>query len=288
MNNLALRTFSTKKREKKKSLFTYKQDIPTHSRVFTFDTETTADEFLNLKFGYFDVHENDVYCYGGLFWDERHVTENEHKILKEYADKHNMRLFSLEEFIKIFYLEIYERKTLCIGFNINFDLSRIILDYGYGRYSGKDGFSFKLTEDTTYPRIRIKHLNGRSFNVEFTKAKGKYRKDGTFKGYFLDVANLACTLTDSKSLSLEKACEIFDTPIKKKATLQHGKITPRYIDYNIRDVKSTYQLFKKVRTEYKRYQLNFPITKIYSSASLGKQALKQCNISPFLQQNPEF
>jgi hypothetical protein len=288
MNSIALRTFSTKKDEKKQTTSTYKQEVPEFSRVFTFDVETTADEYLNLKFGSFTVHDNDIFQYGGLFWDMRHVTEKEYKILKEYADKYNMRLFSLEEFIKIFYLEIYERKTLCIGYNINFDLSRIILDYGHGRYSGKDGFSFKLSEDTTCPRLRIKHLNGRSFNVEFTRAKGKYRKDKTFKGHFLDVCNLACTLTDNKSLTLERACEIFDTPTKKKSTRKHGVITPEYIDYNINDVKSTYELFKKVRKEHERYQLDISITDIYSAASLGKQVLNQFNITPFMQQNPDF
>ncbi|MDG6244855.1 MAG: DNA polymerase [Methanolobus sp.] len=288
MNNVALRTFSTKKDEKKQTITRYKQEVPDFSRVLTFDTETTADEFLNLKFGSFMVHENDVYQYAGLFWDERHVSEKEYKILKAYAEKYNIRLFTLEEFIKIFYLEVYERKTLCIGYNINFDLSRIILDYGHGRYSGKDGFSFKLTEDTTYPRLRIKHLTGRSYNVEFTRAKGKYRKERTFKGHFLDVCNLACTLTDNKSLTLEKACEIFDTPIKKKSIKKHGVITPKYIDYNITDVRSTYDLFKKVRQEYQKYQLSISMTDIYSAASLGKQALKQFNITPFIQQNPEF
>lgn len=199
-----------------------------------------------------------------------------------------MNLFSLEEFIKIFYLEVYERDTLCIGYNINFDLSRIILDYGHGRYSGKDGFSFKLTKDTTYPRLRVKHLTGRLYNVEFTRAKGKYRKKKTFKGNFLDLSNLACILTDNKSLTLEQACEIFDTPIKKKATEKHGVITPKYIDYNITDVKSTYELFKKLRQEYERYQLGIPTTGIYSAASLGKQALSQLNIKPFMQQNSDF
>lgn len=288
MNNVALRTFSVKGEEKKQFSSTYKQETPDFSRVLTFDTETTADEFLNLKFGSFMVHENNVYQYAGLFWDERHVSEKEYKILKNYAEKYNIRLFSLAEFIKIFYLEVFERKTLCIGFNINFDLSRIILDYGHGRYSGKGGFSFKLTEDTTYPRLRVKHLNGRSYNVEFTRAKGKYRKDRTFKGYFLDVANLACTLTDNKSLTLEKACEIFGTSIKKKGTEKHGKISPKYIQYNINDTQATYQVFKKVREEYGRYQLAIAMTNVYSAASLGKQALKQCNITPFLQQNPDF
>ncbi|NPE30690.1 hypothetical protein HNV12_22590 [Methanococcoides sp. SA1] len=295
MNNVALRTFSTKKEEKKQSTYTYKQNVPDFFRVLTFDTETTADEYLNLKFGYFDVHENDIFHYGGLFWDDRHVSKKEYKVLKKHAEKHNIRLFSLKEFIELFYLEVYERETLCIGFNINFDLSRIIIDYGHGRYSGKDGFSLKLTDDLSYPRIRIKHLTGRSFNVEFTKASAKYSKNSnkrdkkkSFKGHFLDVQKLACILTDNKSLSLEKACETFDTPIKKKGTDDHGKITPKYIDYNIKDVKSTYQLFKKVRHEYERYQLGIPMTDIYSAASLGKQALNQFNITPFMQQNPEF
>ena len=92
----------------------------------------------------------------------------------------------------------------------------------------------------------------------------------TFKGHFLDVANLACTLTDNKSLTLEKACEIFDTPIKKKGRKKHGKITPDYIEYNIKDVQSTYELFKKVRQEYERYQLGIPMTDIYSAASPWK------------------
>ncbi|MCC4770496.1 hypothetical protein FXV91_09945 [Methanosarcina sp. DH2] len=242
-------------------------------RVITLDTETTADEFLNLKFGSFAVHENDIFLYGGLFWDHRHVTEKEYEILKKYAEEHNIRLFSLEEFIQIFYLDVYERKTLCIGYNINFDLSRIILDYGHGRYSRKDGFSFKLTEDTTYPRLRIKHLNGRSYNVEFTRAKGKYRKERTFKGNFLDLSNLACTLTDNKSLTLEKACEIFDTPIKKKSTEKHGVITPGYIGYNLTDVKATYELFKKVRQEYERYQLGIPMTGIIQPPVLENRHL---------------
>ncbi|NPE31705.1 hypothetical protein HNV12_27860, partial [Methanococcoides sp. SA1] len=64
--------------------------------------------------------------------------------------------------------------------------------------------------------------------------------------------------------------------------------TPKYIEYNITDVKATYQVFKKVREEYEKYQLPIPMPDIYSAASLGKQALKQCNITPFLQQNPDF
>ncbi|NPE30346.1 hypothetical protein HNV12_20800, partial [Methanococcoides sp. SA1] len=219
MEHISLRAFTSKENSKTKGNWVSPSKNSFFPRVLTFDTETTADEYLNLKFGSFTLHENDIFQYGGLFWDDRHVSEKEYHILKRYAELNNMRLFSLKEFIKIFYMEVYERETLCIGYNINFDLSRIIIDYGHGRYSGKDGFSFMLTDDLSYPRLRIKHLTGRSYNVEFTKATTKYSKNlnkrnkkKSFKGNFLDVQNLACTLTDNKSLSLEKACEIFDTP----------------------------------------------------------------------------
>lgn len=142
-------------------------------------------------------------------------------------NKHTTKIRSSSKF---FIWKYNERKKLCIGYNINFDLSRIIIDYGHGRYSGKDGFSFKLTEDTTYPHLRIKHLTGRAYNVEFTRAKGKYRKGRTFQGNFLDLSNLACIFTDNKSLTFEKAGEILDTPIKKNASDKHGVITPEYID----------------------------------------------------------
>ena len=69
MNSVALRTFSTKGDAKKQSPYTYKQEMPDFSRVLTFDTETTADMYFNLKFGSFMVNENDVYQYAGLFWD---------------------------------------------------------------------------------------------------------------------------------------------------------------------------------------------------------------------------
>ncbi|AKB85834.1 DNA polymerase [Methanococcoides methylutens] len=290
MDSMALRAFTSKKgsRNIKSTQYSTEKKTRDFPRVLTFDAETTADKYQNLKFGYFDVKQNDIYIYGGLIWDKRHITRKEYNTLKKYANTHLMRLFSLEEFIKIFYLEVYDRGTLFLGFNINFDLSRIIQDYGYGKNSGKGGFSFTLTEDDRFPRIRIKQLNGKSYNVEFVSASKDPHKKCNFKGHFLDVQRLACILTDNKSLSLESACEIFDTQIKKKAEKEHGKVTPRYIEYNIKDVKATYQVFQKVREEFNKYQLNIPMTEVYSAASLGKQALRQCGIRSFSEQNPKF
>lgn len=292
MDTLAIRAYTQKteeqSKEKESVKRTFEQPPTTFDRVLVFDTETSADEFLNLKFGYFEVLSCDVREYGGLIYDERHLTIEEIAILQRYAKKHKLRLFPLHEFITIFYWEVYEKGTLCIGYNLNFDLSRIILDDGYGRNAGRGGFSFTLTPDLSYPRVRIKQLHGRCYNIHFPKAKQKYANQDTFQGYFLDVQQLACILADEKSLSLEKACEIFGIDGEKQKVKQHGIITPKYIRYNINDVKITYQVFQKVRKELLTYQLDLPITRIYSAASLGKQALRQCNIQPFLKTNPQF
>jgi len=239
-------------------------------------------------FGSFEVRQNDVYQYGGLIVDERHVTAHDIATLQRYAKQHGLRLFLLPEFIKIFYMEVFEQGTLCIGYNLNFDLSRVILDDGYGRYAGRGGFSLTLSNETSYPHVRIKHLHSRCFNVHFTRAKQHYGENHTFQGHFLDVQQLACTLADEKSLSLEKACEIYLGRKGKQKAKQHGIITPDYIKYNLDDVKYTYEVFQHVRAEFRKYELDVQITKVYSAASLGKQALRQCNVQPFLKQNPHF
>src|SRR6266545_6242188 len=151
MQKLAIRAYTQKIEEEMQQPKTvkklYEQPRSNFDRVFVFDTETSADEFLNLKFGYFILYDKDAYQYGGLFYDERHTTNEEIKILQRFAKKNEYRLFSLPEFITIFYWEVYEKGTLCIGYNLNFDLSRIILDDGYGRNAGRGGFSFTLTPD---------------------------------------------------------------------------------------------------------------------------------------------
>lgn len=73
MEHIALRAFTCKKNASTKPKYAKKTINSSFPRVLTFDTETTADEFLNLKFGSFTVHQRDVSQYAGLFWDDRHV-----------------------------------------------------------------------------------------------------------------------------------------------------------------------------------------------------------------------
>ncbi len=297
--NIAIRVLTEKikkeqsEEEEKPPRLPYHFPTKKFNRVFVFDTETTADEFLNLKFGYFEIREFHQREYGGLFYDDRVVSGEEIKILREYSQKHSLRLFTLDQFMEIFYLEIYERRSLCVGFNLKFDLSRLIQDYAPGRKEGKGGFSLTLFKDTFRPRLRIKQFTGRYFTIQFVRGDGKEKgEDGKlkkiFSGYFLDVQNLACVLTDERSLSLEKACDIFQTKIKKMKVKTHGKITPEYIDYNLLDVQATYEVYKKVMQEFNKYGLDINPIKVMSNASLGKQALRQFNVLPFNMQNHLF
>jgi hypothetical protein len=104
----------------------------------------------------------------------------------------------------------------------------------------------------------------------------------------LDVQTLAEVLLQTKHISLEKAGEKLNTVVKKKKVVNHGKVTEKYLDYLVTDVKTTYEVYKELIRELKVYQINIPQTKIYSAASIGKHALEQLGIKPFLEKNPEF
>ena len=260
-------------------------DIPhSHERVFVFDTETTTDEFQNLKFGSFGAYFKDILEHIGIFYNLNCVNEKELRTLKKYCDNNDTPLYETAEFVeKVLYPQIYELKALCIGFNLPFDISRIAIDYGYCRGSMNGGFSFKLNKNNKFPRIKVKHIDSSKSFIEF----GRGFK-GPFKGYFLDLKTLTTALTDSKHISLEKACEAFKTEHRKIKAGTHGKITEKYIEYNLNDVLATYELYLKLKEELDRYGIRIPITKVFSSASLGKALLRQLGIKPFLEMNPKF
>ncbi|WP_244603622.1 DNA polymerase [Methanococcoides sp. AM1] len=124
-----------------------------------------------------------------------------------------------------------------------------------------------------------------SFKFTSTKEnKGDSRK----YGYFLDAQNLAEVLLQSKRISLDKAGQKLNTNVKKMKGIEHGKVTKKYIDYLIQDVETTYQVYEKLIEELDLYQIDIPPTRIFSSASLGKHALKQLAIQSFLDLNPDF
>ncbi len=255
-----------------------------YDTVFVFDTETTVDEYQNLKFGSFVVSNKGAITSMGLFYNPESLNGRELNEIISYCKNNSLiKLYTLDEFIDIFYKNTYENKIPCVGFNLPFDISRLAYGFGYARGSMKGGFVFKLSDERKNPPIIIKHNDSSQSFIRFQSTS----YDG-FQGTFVDLKTLAVTLTDDKHITLEKAAEMFNEKHKKLHTEEHGKVTRDYIEYNIEDTLTTAELYWKLKAGLEAYGILIPLNKIYSSASIGKAWLDQIGIRPFMELNPSF
>lgn len=288
MSKVAVRGYTQRLEKKGKYRGFRRYDTPLrHNRVLVFDTETTTDQYQNFKIGYFQIYQDGVIQHDGLFHDPTILNERENKILETYSRKHNMSLYTLDEFIdNVFYPEVFELKTLCNGYNLTFDLSRIAKRSGDSRGRNRGGFTLTLSDDPFKPPVIIRKL-GYSNSFKFTTNK-QNKGESYFSGYFLDTQRLAEVLLQSNHISLEKAGEKLNTPVQKMKGVEHGKVTEKYIEYLVKDVETTQAVYKALVKELDVYQIHIPITKIFSEASIGKHALSQLGVKPFLELNPDF
>jgi len=281
---IAVRAYTVPKNTQNESVFIPIPHNRPLDRCIVFDTETTTDRYQNLKFGYFEIFQHGILEYVGIFYDPKIVSSKEQIILKQYCTERDIRLFTLIEFRKIFLYEVYDLKSLCIGFNLAFDLTRIPIKTSNAKFKRKGGFSLLLSKNLDYPRLHITH---QSSTLSFIQWGNPWNKKRGFKGNFVDLRTLCHALTDKKH-TLESACYAFNTKFKKYKSQKHGKITQEYIDYCINDVKSTYSLYLNAKKEFDTYQLDIPVTRAYSPASIGKEFLKKIGIKPFFDKNPKF
>lgn len=282
----AVRAYTVPRHEKqdqKRPEFEYKA-IPNFDRIMILDTETTTDPRQNLKFGYFMVIYYGKLDHNGLFYDPLIVKDKELEILKQYSQKNKIKLYTLEQFREIFLKEIFDLQSLCVGFNLPFDLTRIPIRSSDSKFKRKGGFSLLLSENLHYPRLHVTHVTNTLSFIEFGGTKNKQNR---FRGNFLDLRTLSHALTDKK-YSLESACKAFDTKYKKQTGIEHGKITSKYIQYCVNDVNATYSLYQNTKKEFDSYGLKIPITRAYTPASIGKEFLKMMRVDSFLDKNPEF
>ncbi len=303
---------------KSRQYIPFKNTKTRHSRALTIDTETTTDTYQNLKVGYFEIHEKKILKENGFFYTpmpENHLDINtrfpmnpqnflmqiplsfmEVQILKEYAKRENTPLYTTKQFIEnIFFYEGYGKETLCNGFNLPFDISRI---------AGKAGNTVKGDPTKgdillSFPQIpnaldiKISRM-GLAETISFVNPeteKGEKAPILKTKGYFLDSAHLFSVLFGSgtQRFSLKQACKILKTEHQKEDTEEHGTITDEYLHYLQWDVKATYDVYCKLEETLNKYGLTeTEITKIYSAASIGKAVLKHLGIKPFLDLNPEY
>ena len=286
--------------------------------MFVFDTETTTDAAQRLLFGCYRFIVKGEYLEEGLFYADDLVAD-QLAILRKYVASRRadtsangvreIRLLTLKDFLKKFYLSTYKSRALLVGFNLPFDLSRLGFDVAEARGHFAGGFSLGLWSYTDKkgrerrnrfrPRIAIKHVDSKRALMGFTArlkpdpedliAEDSSGKKGlkTFTGHFLDLRTLAFALTD-RGHSLDSACNAFGVEHGKTKVSEHGRITFEYIDYNRRDVRATAELAEKLLEEYDKHPINLQETKAFSPASIGKAYLRSMGIKPIADRHSGF
>lgn len=301
---IAVRAHTETIKKIEKPNFPHKPDmrIEYGKRILVLDTETTQDIYMNLRYGQAAiieganlVHEDGIITDHIIFYGDN-LTPEERGIMEQWAKDKKAELMPLSEFIKrIFIPELAEIGTICVGFNLSFDLPRLAIDVktrNRGKY--KDKFELLLDQNKYTPSILLEPLDSKkafiSFNFPTLPQKQKDRKHQR-QGRFLDLRTLVFALT-SESHSLASACHLYGTKHNKTQADEAGYavITRDNLDYNFNDIVCTAELYQEVMTEYYKHPIAaiLPAGKAFSPATIGKAYYKAMNIKPLKDKQPDF
>ena len=87
-------------------------------------------------------------------------------MIAERASKSRLPIYSRERFVEdVFYPEVYREGTLCVGFNLPFDLTRIALHAGVGRGQNRRKFRIVLSHRIRWHDLRIESATGKAAAV---------------------------------------------------------------------------------------------------------------------------
>lgn len=210
-------------------------------------------------------------------------------ILKKYARKnrkeHRLTLVSRRDFAdKVLWSQL-KAKTLIVGFNLPFDLSRLAIGWAEGRGRFAKGFSLilcdtidkrtgKRVEHKFRSRMRVKHIDSKRALMDITRT-GRDK----IRAKLLDLRTLSFALTN-RGHSLASACAAFGVEHTKLTVKTHGKISAQYINYNRRDVLATQELLEKLRAEFDKHPIGLDPSDAMSPASIAKAYLRAMGIVP--------
>lgn len=294
------------------------------------DTETTTDAAQRLTFGSYrylrigwreDIPEFACAEEGLFYADDLCERDPEgFEELGRYVRAHSaevdsrlrreLRLRSASEFLTVLWQEAIRKRSLIVGFNLPFDLSRLAFHWGESKSEQfRRGFSLafwqwtdkrgRRRENKYRPRLAIKSIDSKRALKGFSStidtdwidriAVAGERPRGAYshRGHLLDLRTLTFALTD-ESHSLASACKAWRVEHGKEETEGHGVITADYIDYNRGDVRATTGLLEKLLTEYYRHPIDLQPTKAYSPASIGKAYLRTFGVTPILERQQDF
>lgn len=290
---------TAKKRRSKRGPIPWRS-APYGYRVLVLDTETTTDYTQRLLFGFFRLYQGDRLMLEGIIAADT-VDYEAMAAINEYAAKCRLPIYSRERFVEeVFYPEVYELGTLCVGFNLPFDLARIAVDAGCGRGENRRKFRIVLSRRLRWHDLRIEAASGHAAFIGFVPKRELYRWERPFfKGRFLDLGTLTRALTGG-SKSLKGACKAFGTHTRKMGIEELGKVDRRTLTYGRQDVRVTWALYRTLRAEYARHPYatfanerarpkgGLYMGEVYSSASIAKQYLRLLGFRPLLDMQPRF
>jgi hypothetical protein len=264
------------------------------------DCETTTDPGQALRFGFCRVYFREELRREVCFYRPGGLTKKEHSSVETHSKASQFEVMPCDEFIdKIFYKYGYHCRATIIGFNLPFDLSRLAIGHSAARPTRRDrsmygGFSLKLSPLPWCPPVQAKHLSRYVSLMRFagyqSPTNRSQRKHGRSvphkRGYFLDVRTLAAALF-SRSFSLASLAEFLNVS-RKLQTEEHGKeLSPKYLDYARQDVATTWECFIKLRARYEAMNLEKPINRIFSEASIGKAYFEKMGIKSWRSLQPD-
>jgi hypothetical protein len=212
-------------------------------RLIIHDHETRDEPAQRLLFGSFQIRDFGELVEGGtgLIVGDACPAKGR-RILEAFATEHQLQLLTRDEFALLFLAEAWEIGTTSVTFNAPWDHSRFACGWTAGEGKHRGAFTFSLSRNTFHPRLRIEALDSRKQFMEFTPSIKGQARNGWHKGFFVDVHSLVAALTD-ESMSLEKACRLYRVKHPKTTAVRHGVVSKRYIEYNLRDVQATYEVY---------------------------------------------
>jgi DNA polymerase type B, organellar and viral len=264
--------------------------------VLIFDTETMSDAAQALTFGSARLcvwqPEGTLKCAREYLFHADDLEKHDpagYATLKKYArehrKEHRLTLTTRRGFADTILWGLLKGKTLIVGFNLPFDLSRLAIGWAEGRGRYAKGFSLilcdtidkrtgKRVEYKYRSRMRIKHIDSKRALMDIAST-GKDR----IRAKLHDLRTLSFALTN-KGHSLASACEAFGVEHGKLTVKRHGRITPQYINYNRRDVLATQELLEKLRAEFDKLTIDLDPSNAMSPASIAKAYLRAMGIAP--------
>jgi hypothetical protein len=211
-----------------------------------------------------------------------------------------VELLPLSQFLKLFYRDAYKHRALVIGFNLAFDLSRLAADWHEVKkganigawhldlWTFRDPLTGELRPSAGFrPGVILKRKTPDVVFIEFTgrRADKEGAKGSRYRGEFPDLSNLAHALT-GRHWTLSEALAAFTGEVLDK-DVEHGRITPDYIDYCRRDVRATVSLAKAL---LELFDCLHPVSRgaggrlsearLYSPGGLARAYLTAAGFSP--------